>query len=99
MLGPVVTIGFVERERHCLPVGINAPGDSKAGSVCFVSAPPGAHVRVSEWAGPPWASVPSVFSVLKHGSTSDHQRVKGLECRAVEFGFGLGGSGEIGGLT
>lgn len=38
------------------------------------------------------------FMVLKYESTPDHQRVKGLECRAVEFGFGLEGNGEIQGL-
>lgn len=45
--------------------------------------------------GLPWDFSAPIFSILKHGSTSDQQRVKGLERRAVGFGFDLGGTGEI----
>ena len=48
----------------------------------------------------PHTSGHSVFLILKkYGSTSHHQEVKGLECRAVEFGFSLGGSGGWGGVS
>lgn len=45
--------------------------------------------------GFPWNFSGPIFSVLKYGSTPNHQRVKGLEYRAVEFEFGLGGNVEL----
>lgn len=43
----------------------------------------------------PGNSSAPVFVVLKYGFAPDHQRVKGLELRTVDFGFGLDGNGEI----
>ena len=49
--------------------------------------------------GREWPVFPTLWGALffwfskTYGSTSHHQEVKGLERRAVELGFGLGGSG------
>lgn len=82
---------FRERDTVYLSVELVLEGHPKAGDVS--SSPHLIYVRASQGLSPGFSN-----TGFKYGSAPDHQRVKGLECRAVDFGFGLEGNGEIQGL-
>lgn len=68
---------------------MNATGTQRLETVCLSST--WCTCKSLQAGGLPQdCSAPTVL-VFKYGSTSNHQRVRGLECRTVQFGFDLGG--------